>query len=104
MVALHCSNWAGPWIRYATHYATNARCGRVGGVSVLFQDPGAGCAGTFPRVRQRSDRLWNEAGPGGWHAWRRPVDGKLRMAAGLHGNRLGEPGLVTRLDEVDAAC
>src|SRR5207245_10163746 len=90
-------------VRHVVPHATNPRYGRVSGISVLFQNPGAACAGTFSWVCQWSDHRWNEIWPGGWDTWSRLVDGKLRMAASLPRNWISKPGLAARLAEVDAA-
>src|ERR1700746_1880585 len=102
MVALYCSNRNGARVRHVAPHAANSGYRRVSGISVLLQNLGAAFAGTLSRVRQRRDHRRNETRPGGGDAWRRPVDSKLRMAAGLPGNWVGKPGLVACLDEVDA--
>src|SRR6266496_1907483 len=102
MVAFYCSNRTRSRVRHVAPHAAISRYGRVSGISVLFQNPGAASAGALSRVRQRRDHRWNETRSGWRGAWGRTVDGKLRMAAGLPGNWSVEPGLVARLGEVDA--
>src|SRR5215831_16411920 len=97
MVGCYCSEWNGGRLCHATLDAAIFGCGRVSGISMLFQDPCATCARVLSRVRQRRHLCWNETRAGGRNAWRRPVDGKLRMADGLPGNWPGELGLVASL-------
>src|SRR5262245_10031593 len=103
MVARYWSNRTCSRVCHVAFHATVSRHGRVSGISVLFQNPGAAFAGALSRVRQRGDLRWDETRPGWRDAWRRPLDRKLRMATGLLGNRSGESRVVARLDEVDAA-
>src|SRR5262249_31318582 len=104
MVAINCGDRACAGIRYVATRAAIPWYGRVRGISVLFENPCSSFAGTISRVRERCDHRWNEARSGGWDAWCRLVDGELRVATSLPWDRFGKPGMVARLDEVDAAA
>src|SRR6516164_10069897 len=104
MVAINRGDWACARVRDVATRAVISRYGRVRGISVLFENSGAPCTGTLSRVCKRSDHRRNEARPGGGDAWRRLVDGELRLASGFPWNWFSKPGMVARLDQMDAAA
>src|SRR5262249_36252025 len=90
-------------IHNAAGDALAARSRRVGGVPVLFEDPGTASSGAVSRLRQWADDRRHEVRTGGGDLWCRPCDGKGRLAAGGRWDWNWWADLAAGVDAMDAA-
>ena len=90
-------------LRGADGFTPDPGHGRIGGLPVVFQNPGAPFSRVSSRPGQRADRRRFQVRTGDRHPARRSADGNLRLAAVLHRAGPGQPVVAGTLDPLHAA-
>src|SRR6267154_4043720 len=97
LVRSHCRHRSRPRLRSLIRHASSSWRRRVGCVPLFFQSPFEIRPGTRARIRQRHHHCRYAHGPRHRHSRRRPPDGQVRLASGLHRHRPHQFALAARL-------
>src|SRR5467141_1334324 len=91
------------YLRGIARRAPHAGDRRIRRLSLLREDPGPICSGSWPWIRKRAHRCWSWMRPGSGDVFRRHAHGAIRMAPLLHRAWRRQHSLADSVVRMDAA-